>query len=308
MSVSERYAVELVDVYVKYGSKTVLRGVNHVFHAGSSTAILGENGAGKTTILRTIMGVVHPYRGWVKVFGFEAGTVDAKRLIGYLPERPGVYERLTAMQNMLFHAGLNRLDRATAIGRSTALLEAFGLAGVANERVQTFSKGMKQRLALARTLLTDPPLLLLDEPTSGLDPEGANLAVSLLRERLEEGSTLIVSTHNPYFARRVSGDALIVTDGSIRSMGELESLVFERKVRIRLLGAVDVGVVSRLVGDGSTALTSRGKSGVTSEFEVAVSGGEEIAQIVEAMVRAGLRVVGVEPVESLPKQDGGGYT
>jgi ABC-2 type transport system ATP-binding protein len=308
MGVPERYAVELGEVCVKYGSKTVLRGVNHVFHAGSSTAILGQNGAGKTTILRTIVGVVHPYRGWVKVFGLEAGTVGAKRLIGYLPERPGVYERLTALQNMLFHAELNGLNRATALERSMALLEAFGLAGVAHARVHTFSKGMKQRLALARTLLADPALLLLDEPTSGLDPDGANLTVSLLREKLEQGSTLIVSTHNPYFARRVSRDALIVADGSIKSRGELELLVFERKVRIRLLRAVDVGVISRLVGDGSTPLTSQGESGVTSEFEVAVRGGEEIAQIVEDMVKAGLRVVGVEPVESLPKQGEGSYT
>ncbi|PSO09130.1 hypothetical protein B9Q04_02000 [Candidatus Marsarchaeota G2 archaeon BE_D] len=305
MEVSQRYAVELRGVWVKYGSKTILRDINHVFEAESSTAILGQNGAGKTTILRTIVGVVHPSAGWVKVFGLEAGGVDAKRLIGYLPERPGVYERLTAIQNMLFHAELNGLDRSEALSRSRALLEAFGLARVANDRVHTFSKGMKQRLALARTLLADPPLLLLDEPTSGLDPDGASLTVSLLREKLEGGSTLIVCTHNPYFARRICRDALIIDEGCIRSMGDLESLVFERKVRVKLLRPVEVGTLSVLLGNGFTAPVNLGETGVVSEFEVAVKGGEEIAGMVERMVKAGLRVVGVEPVESLPKQDGG---
>jgi len=289
---------------VKYGSKTVLKDVSHVFPAGSSFAVFGQNGAGKTTILRTIAGIVRPYAGSVRVFGRLAGSVEAKGMVGYLPERPGVYERLSALQNMLFHAKLNGLEGSRAELRSMELLEAFGLGGVAHERVHTFSKGMKQRLALARTLLTNPPLLLLDEPTSGLDPEGSNLLVSMLRERLSEGSTLIVSTHNPYFARRVCGRALVVSEGRIASTGELESLLFERKVRVKLLEAVSSEALLAALGDGFDSRFS-GDGEALSEFELPVDGAEEIAQLVERLVGAGLRVVGVEPVETLPRHDGG---
>ncbi|MEM0120436.1 MAG: ABC transporter ATP-binding protein [Thermoprotei archaeon] len=272
MGASRQRAVELRGVSVRYGAKTVLREVSWVFPIGEAIGILGPNGAGKTTILRTIVGVVHPYEGWVKVFELDAGSVEAKRLIGYLPERPGVYERLSAIQNMLFHAQLNGLDASSALDRSKALLEEFGLWGVAHERVQTFSKGMKQRLALAKTLLTDPPLLLLDEPTSGLDPDGANLLVQLLKERLEHDHTIILSTHNPYFARRLCTDALIVSGGRIMNAGSLESLVFQQRVRIRLLTPISVGVINTLLGDGYTPIVSR--DGEASEFELPVSSGE----------------------------------
>ncbi len=299
-------AVELNDVWVRYGSKTVLEAVTHVFKTRSSTALLGRNGAGKTTLLRAMVGLVSPYRGSIRVFGRPAGTVDAKALIGYLPERPGVYDRLTAMENMVFHGVLNGLDRDAAHSRATRLLDLFGLSGVASERVSTFSKGMRQRLALARTLFTDPPLLLLDEPTSGLDPDGSDLAVKVLREHVDRGATLIVSTHNPYFARRLCVDTIIVDSGRIAASGNIDSLVFCGKVRVRLLEPAPIMVIKNALGlgDGVNPV-SVAAADLVSDFELTMSGAEHVARIVESLVKAGLKPIGVEPIESLPKSLGG---
>lgn len=291
----------LEDVSVRYGSKVVLRNICYTLREGSALALLGRNGAGKTTLLRAIVGIVRPCSGRILVFGLPAGSVGAKRLIGYLPERPGVYERLTGLENMLFHAELNGLGRDEAKKRSLELLEAFGLRGVAHERVGSYSKGMKQRLAVARTLLADPPLLLLDEPSSGLDPDGVGVLVEVLRERVGRGVTLLVSTHNPYFARRLCGRALILEEGRVAAEGELDALVFERRVRVRLLKPVGRELLEALLG---ARLRLGPEDHLVGEFEAAVEGGEDVARLVEELVRAGLKPVGVEPVEALPALGG----
>lgn len=299
---TENQAVLLEDVSVRYGSKTVLREVGFSVWKGETVALLGRNGAGKTTLLRAIAGVVRPYGGRILVFGLRAGSVEAKRMVGYLPERPGVYDRLSGLQNMLFHARLNGLEEGLALKRSMELLELFGLAAAASEKVESYSKGMKQRLAVARTLLADPPLLLLDEPTSGLDPEATALLVSLLKEKAAEGTAVLLSTHNPYFARRICGRALIIDGGRIVGSGDLESLVFRRRVRVRLLRPVDRGLLLRLLGQ--TPIAQDGENPV-DEFELQVGGGaEQVADLVERMVQAGLRPVALEPVEAFAGGDG----
>ena len=171
----------------RYGAKRVLRGLDLDVARGEFTVVTGANGSGKTTLLRLIAGLAAPTGGEL--------TVDAERAeLGYLGHEPLVYRELTAIENLVLYARLYRVPEARE--RTGMLLERFGLWGVRNDRASTYSRGMLQRLALCRTLLHEPTLLLLDEPYSGLDADGAQLLDRELAERRMR-STFVVATHDP---------------------------------------------------------------------------------------------------------------
>jgi heme exporter protein A len=171
----------------RYGRKRVLRGIDISVPRGGFAVVTGANGSGKTTLLRLLAGLAQPTRGDL--------LVDADRSrIGYLAHEPLVYRELTAVENLDLYGRLYRVpERRERIGM---LLERFSLWEVRNERVSTYSRGMTQRLALARALLHDPDLLVLDEPYSALDEHGAALLDGEL-EALVGASTLVVATHDP---------------------------------------------------------------------------------------------------------------
>ena len=171
----------------RYGAKRVLRGVDIDVPTGGFGVVTGANGSGKTTLLRLVVGLVSPSRGALVV------EVDRSR-IGYVGHEALVYRELTAVENLELFGRLYRIpERRERIGM---LLERFGLWGARNERVSTFSRGMTQRLALCRTLLHDPELLVLDEPHSALDEAGAALLDREL-EALAGERTVLVATHDP---------------------------------------------------------------------------------------------------------------
>jgi heme exporter protein A len=171
----------------RYGRKRVLRNVNISVPAGGFAVVTGPNGSGKTTLLRLLAGLTQPTRGDLSV------DVDRSR-IGYLAHAPLVYRELTAVENLDLFGRLYRIpERRERIGM---LLERFSLWNARNERVSTYSRGMTQRLALCRTLLHDPDLLVLDEPYSALDEEGAALLDGEL-EALAESRTVVLATHDP---------------------------------------------------------------------------------------------------------------
>jgi ABC-2 type transport system ATP-binding protein len=291
-------ALKLENVGVRFGKRVVLEDVSFSLSGASSTALLGKNGAGKTTLLRCVLGIVKPFSGSVSVFGKKAGTVEAKRLIAYLPERPGVYERLNALQNMLFHAKLNGLHSEVAKRRSEELLEKLDFGSHIFSQVHTFSKGMKQRLAIARTFLTDSPLLLLDEPTSGLDPDGVSVLVSLIKERVEKGATVLIGTHNPYFARRVCECAMLLSAGRISRKGSLEEVVFQKRVRVSVLSKLNEETLKHALNGRPFKLLDQ------HQFEFCVKDKEDTAKVVETLVAQKLGVVRVEQAESLEEDFG----
>jgi ABC-type multidrug transport system ATPase subunit len=171
----------------RYGAKRVLRGLDLDVARGDFTVVTGANGSGKTTLLRLVAGLAAPTGGEL--------TVDADRAqLGFLGHEPLVYRELTAIENLVLYARLYRVPEARE--RTGMLLERFGLWDARNERASTYSRGMLQRLALCRTLLHEPSLLLLDEPYSGLDAEGAELLDRELAERRAR-STFLVATHDP---------------------------------------------------------------------------------------------------------------
>jgi ABC-2 type transport system ATP-binding protein len=189
---------------------------------GTIFAFLGPNGAGKTTTLRLLIGLLAPTSGSTRVLGLdphEAGEA-VRAQIGVLLEDHGLYEELTAHDNLEFYARLNRIPVAERSDRIRALLEKHGLWERREERVRAFSRGMKQRLALARAMIARPRILFLDEPTSGLDPGATrNVRETILRLAGEEEITIFLNTHNLDEVERVSTRVGIIKEGKLLAFG-----------------------------------------------------------------------------------------
>ena len=186
------------DLEKRFGRRPVLRGVSFELERGGLLVVTGPNGSGKTTLMRLVAGLAAPSRGTIEV------DADRSR-IGFLSHEPLVYRELSAAENLDLFGRLYRVpERRERIGM---LLERFGLWEARNERVATYSRGMTQRLALCRTFLHEPDLLVLDEPFSALDEAGASLLVRELEE-LRSGRTMIVTTHDPARLERYAGTRL----------------------------------------------------------------------------------------------------
>ena len=222
-------AVVVQDLVKKFDWLTAVDSISFEVMEGEVFGLLGPNGAGKTTTIRMICSLIPPTSGKVALLG-EDVTVDpirVKESIGVLPETPSVYENLTAQQNLEFFCEMYRVPEEKRSQVIDQLLSTFGLEDRRNSKVQTYSKGMRQKLALARTLVHDPTIIFLDEPTSGLDPESAKM----VRDRIahmssEGGKTIFLCTHNLVEAESLCSRVAIIKSGKIimiGSPGELDS-------------------------------------------------------------------------------------
>jgi len=199
------------------------------FHVkqGEVFGLLGPNGAGKTTTVRLLNGILPPSSGTARVFGFDPVTQgeSVRRKTGVLTETPALYERLSAWENLEFFGTLQEIPESELHHRVDEMLEFFELSSRAKDKVETFSKGMKQRLALARALIHKPPLIFLDEPTSGLDPEAALQVNDLIASLAgKNGQTVILATHNLTEAQRLCDRVAIMNKGNILALGSLDEL------------------------------------------------------------------------------------
>ncbi|MGB9605228.1 MAG: heme ABC exporter ATP-binding protein CcmA [Bryobacteraceae bacterium] len=210
-------ALELEDVWKFYGDFPALRQVSFAVPAGACLALLGRNGAGKTTLLRILSGLTRTGRGRVRVLGADPREVAARAATGVLGHGLGLYDELSALENLALFARLYGLAEPESCARRW--LERVGLAGAAQALVREFSRGMRQRLAVARAFLHDPALLLLDEPFTALDDRAVACLQELLRDALREGRTVVVSTHQLREALELATHAALLVRGRLAWFG-----------------------------------------------------------------------------------------
>lgn len=200
--------------------------------AGEVLALLGPNGAGKTTTVRMLTSVLKPTSGRASIAGFDVQQ-DAKKVrsvVGVLTENHGLYNRMRAIEYLDFFGQIYGLEESSRKVQITRLLDQFGLNEASRRRVGEYSKGMRQKLALARSLLHDPAVLLLDEPTSAMDPESANLVRNMIKDLRSKDRAILICTHNLAEAEELSDRIAIIRNGSIIANGTPAEL------RERLLG------------------------------------------------------------------------
>ncbi len=210
-----------------FGSRVAVEGVSFTVSPGEVFGLLGPNGAGKTTTVRMLTGLLEPTQGSATVAGVEIPAGDngttLRSRVGLLTESPGLYDRLSARENLQFFARLHRLDAARTFTLATSLLERFELAGRGDEPVGTFSKGMRQKLAIVRTLLHAPPVLFFDEPTSGLDPLSAKVVREVIAEQARDGRTVVLCSHNLVEVERLCSRVAVIKN-RLRMLTSLDTL------------------------------------------------------------------------------------
>ena len=206
--------------------RPVVQNLDLTVNAGEFYALLGPNGAGKTTILRMVAGLTPPDAGRVAICGIDAAAdpIAAKRLVAWVSDEPMVYDRLTPLEYLEFVAGLWQMDAATADARARDLLGWLGLMPHAHERCGGFSKGMLQKVALAGALVHDPTLIILDEPLTGLDAGSARQVKDVLKQRVANGATVIMTTHILEVAERMAERIGVLAGGRLIAEGTLADL------------------------------------------------------------------------------------
>ena len=228
--------IHTINLTRSFGDLLAVDRISLSINPGEVFGFLGPNGAGKTTIVRMLATLLEPTSGEAYVSGFQIGKEDQeiRRKIGLLPEAPGLYDALTAEQNLAFYGAMYGVEEISR--QIKRYLELLGLWNRRYEPVATFSKGMRQKLAIARALLHEPEVLFLDEPTSGLDPQAARLVREFIGELKGEGRTIILCTHNLEEADRLC-DRVAVVNGHLLALDSPKALrrnIFGRKVVFHL--------------------------------------------------------------------------
>ncbi len=211
---------------VKRFERPAVDGLDLAVRSGEFYALLGPNGAGKTTTLRMIAGLIRPDAGSIHVAGIDAlaDPVAAKRVMVWISDEPMIYEKLTPREYLAFVAGLWGVEPMLAARRTQELLDWLGLAANADQRCESFSKGMRQKVALAGALVHEPRVIILDEPLTGLDAGSARQVKSVLRQRARAGGTVIMTTHILEVAERMADRIGVIAHGKLVAEGTLEEL------------------------------------------------------------------------------------
>ena len=218
--------LELRGVVKRYGSFEAVKGIDLRAERGEIFGFLGPNGAGKTTTIRMVAGVLRPTAGQVLVGGLDMALEPeaAKAKVGYIPDRPYLYEKLSGGEFLRFVAGLWGKDGVEADRRAERLLELFGLTEWRDELIESYSHGMRQKVLIASALIHQPELIVVDEPMVGLDPRSAKLLKDLLQTFVDEGGTVFLSTHTLEVAEALCDRISIIQGGEIIASGTMEDL------------------------------------------------------------------------------------
>ena len=210
------------NVTKSFGEKQVLKGISFSAEGGKAVGILGRNGAGKTTLIRIIMDVFGADNGFVFLENKPIREQSVK--IGYLPEERGLYPKQKIMEQLIYFAALQGIDKKTAIRNADTLFKKLNIEEYKNRRLDTLSKGNQQKIQLIATLITDPDIIILDEPFSGLDPVNASLLKDLVKDLIEKGKLVLFSSHQMNYIEDFCNEILILNGGKIVLSGAIKDI------------------------------------------------------------------------------------
>jgi ABC-2 type transport system ATP-binding protein len=289
--------IEAVGLTKDFDDFRAVDSVDLAVRPGEIVALLGPNGAGKTTSIRMLSSLLRPTRGTARVGGYDVtrNPDEVRARVGLLTEHHGLYTRMRSDEYLEFFGGAYRMPRGARRERADRLLEQFGLADDRRRRLGEYSKGMRQKLALVRALLHDPPVLLLDEPTSAMDPSSAFLVRGSIRQLRRESRAIIVCTHNLKEAEMLADWIAIIRGGRLVATGTAADLkhryLGRRQMEVRLARPLDGA--ARLLPDG-TRLMASGPDWLRFETE---NPEESNPRFLRALGGAGIDVVTLSEVE-----------
>lgn len=290
--------IEINSLTKRFGKITALNELNLSVKKGELLGIIGPNGAGKTTAIRIISCILHPDQGQVKVGGYDVlkNPLEIKSMIGYLPEEPNLYERFKAYDLLKYFGELYGVPKDRLDSRIEELLELVGMTNRAHHRINTFSKGLRQRIGIARALVHDPEIIIFDEPTMGLDPATA-IAIREFIGGLKGEKTIILCTHYMDEADLLCDRVAILNQGQILDMGTPKEL--KSQIHGDLILKIDLKYPDQISGSDFSFLRSlEGIENVSlngKELDVSLNSRENISKIVEHLGSNVLAVNTKEP-------------
>lgn len=223
---NSQFVIETRELTKKYGKFIAVDGLNMQVDEGQVFGLLGPNGAGKTTAILMLMGFCEPTSGTVRVIGRDPARepIRVKQVVGYMPEKIGFYDDLTARENLEYTGRLNGLGSKKLSGKIDELLEVVGLKDRSDQVVGKFSHGMKQRLGIADVMIKEPKVAIFDEPTSGIDPEGTDQVLNLLKNMASRKVTVVISSHQLHQIQKICTQVGIFSKGKMVASGPVDKL------------------------------------------------------------------------------------
>src|SRR5689334_1805827 len=251
--------IELISLTKRYGSFTAVDAIDLRVPKGELFGFLGPNGAGKTTTLRMIAGILRPTGGTARIGGVDvaANPMAAKRILGFIPDRPFIYEKLTGIEFLRFVGGLYSQNGKDIEHRSRELLALFDLEQWRDELVESYSHGMRQKLIISSALVHKPDVIVVDEPMVGLDPKAARLLKDLFRHFVSRGGTVLMSTHTLEIAEVMCDELGIIYGGKVAAAGTMEAIRQQtasgdaslEELFLKLTGGITERELSAVLGD-----------------------------------------------------------
>jgi len=290
-------AIHIDNIKKKIGKREILKGISFDVEAGDIFGYLGPNGAGKTTTIRILLGLLQPDAGEIKILGQNISEASTRLKIGFSLDPDGLYDAMTARENLKYYADI--YDTARDGANIDRVLKIVGLADRADDRVSAYSKGMRQRLSLARSMVHGPEVLILDEPTSGVDPTGQiEIRKILLEIAHTEKKTVLLSSHNLDEVQRICNRVALIDRGEIKLYGELESLrkkMGRSGIVIETGEAVPAAVLEALRKQPQLGFREAGKTNLVFESR---DGGARVSDIVTFLAGYGVKIEKADRIEA----------
>ena len=297
MSISAELVIETANVSKTYrrgfwgrNSFTALNDVSMQVPRGEIYGLLGPNGAGKTTLIKILLGIIRKSTGNATVLGHAAGSMEARRRIGYLPENHRIPRHLTALTALEYYGRLSGMSMSAIRVERMRLLEVVGLRGREKERVSGYSKGMLQRLGLAQAMLHRPDLIVLDEPTDGVDPVGRREIRDVLKQLADQGHSIFLNSHLLQEIELICSSVAILNHGKLLKTGsvrELTAALADAPVQMQVTG--DESVVRR-IADQHPGSKVRVVGSGAYEMEIRIPKQADLDTVVDALRQAGISI------------------